>query len=83
MLSVILVVLVLVGFPAPFVFLLRNRFSDRTLEGLFDRIALGYAIAFALLFVAAQLRLWLFVPVWLVCMKLRPMSPALLMSMPG
>jgi hypothetical protein len=64
--NTVLIVLVLVGFGAPWTWLLYRRSSDRTLEGLLDCVCLGYAISFALLFVTAQLQLWLFVPVWAV-----------------
>jgi hypothetical protein len=59
-----LIVLVLIGFGAPWTWLLYRRSSERTLEALIDNICFGYAFSFALLFVTAQLRLWLFVPVW-------------------
>jgi hypothetical protein len=61
----LLIVLILVGFGAPWTWLLYRRSSDRTLAGLFEHVCLGYAISFALLFATAQLRLWLFVPVWI------------------
>ncbi len=60
------VVLILVGFGAPWTWLLLRRSADATLEGVFDRICLGYASSFVLLFVSSQLRLWLFVPIWLL-----------------
>jgi hypothetical protein len=61
----VLIVLILVGFGAPWTWLLYRRSSDRTLAGLLDHVCFGYAVSFALLFVLAQLRLWLFVPVWI------------------
>jgi hypothetical protein len=61
----VLIVLILVGFGAPWTWLLDRRSSDRTLAGLLDRVCLGYAISFGLLFATAQLRLWLFVPLWI------------------
>jgi hypothetical protein len=63
--NTLLIVLVLCGFGAPWTWLLYRRSADRSLEGLLDRVCFGYAISFALLFVAAQLRLWLFVPLWI------------------
>jgi hypothetical protein len=63
--NTVLIVLVLCGFGAPWTWLLYRRSADRTLEGLLDRVCFGYAISFALLSVAAQLRLWLFVPLWI------------------
>jgi hypothetical protein len=59
------IVLILVGFGAPWAWLLYRRSTDRTLEGLLERICFGYALSFALLFATAQLRLWLFLPVWI------------------
>jgi hypothetical protein len=61
----LLIVLILVGFGAPWTWLLQRHSTDRTLEGVIDRISLGYACSFFLLFVSAQLRLWLFAAIWL------------------
>lgn len=63
--NTVLIILVLCGFGAPWTWLVYRRSTDRTLEGLLDRVCFGYAFSFALLFVAAQLRLWLFVPLWI------------------
>jgi hypothetical protein len=60
----VLIALILVGFGAPWTWLLYRRCSERTLAGLLDHVCLGYAISFALLFATAQLRLWLFAPLW-------------------
>lgn len=56
--------ILLLAFPVPWVLLLERRARDRSLEGFFDRVCLGYAISFVALYLAAQLRLWLFLPVW-------------------
>lgn len=60
----LLIIFVLIGFGAPWTWLLFRRSADRTLESLLDHVCLGYAISFFLLFVSAQLRLWLFAPIW-------------------
>jgi len=65
MLSSFGVVVVLLLFGAPWTWLLYRRRSEPTLEAFLDRVCIGYAISFSLLFVAAQFRLWLFVPIWI------------------
>lgn len=65
MLSSLGVVLILVSFGAPWTWLLYRRRSEATLEAFLDRVCIGYAFSFVLLFVAAQFRLWLFVPIWI------------------
>lgn len=64
MLSFLGVVFVSSAFAAPWAWLLYRRSPDKTLEAFFERVCLGYAIAFVVLFVAAQFRLWLFAPLW-------------------
>jgi hypothetical protein len=65
MLSSLGVIFVLLGFGAPWAWLLYRRSSEASLESLLDRICFGYAISFVALFVVAQFRLWLFVPIWI------------------
>jgi hypothetical protein len=67
MLSSLGVLLVLLGFGAPWTLLLwfGRRPRDFSLEAFLDRVCSGYAISFLALFIAAQWRLWLFVPIWL------------------
>lgn len=62
--NTLIIVLILVFFGAPWTWLLWRRSSENTLESALDQICLGFAISFFLLFVSAQLRLWLFAPIW-------------------
>ena len=62
--SSLLIALILVGFGAPWAWLLYRRSREHSLEAVFDCICLGYAISFVLLYVSAQVRLWLFLPLW-------------------
>ncbi len=61
---------VLLSFGLPWTYLAYRALptEEKTLEGLLDRICLGYAISFIALFVGSQFAIWAFVPIWITGM---------------